>query len=86
MIKKKRKKERPLNKNGIVSMNRYDKRIKSMLGLPFLPISFQVYFVDWIEGEGQGRAGRHKHRHSFLAQDTSNSARAGFSLKKKFFF
>lgn len=57
-----------------------------MLRLSFLSISFQLYFVDQIEGEGQGKAGRHnKYRHSFLAQDNSSPTRAGFSPKKDIF-
>lgn len=67
-------------------MNRCGKRIKSMLRLSFLSISFQLYFVDQSEGEGQGKAGRHnKYRHSFLAQDNSSPTRARFWPKKEIF-
>ena len=43
---KNKENERTLNKNGIVSMNRFSKRMKSMLWLSSLPVSFQVYFVE----------------------------------------
>lgn len=67
-------------------MNRCGKRIKSMLRLSFLSISLQLYFVDQIKGEGQGKAGRHnKYRHSFLAQDNSSPTRAEFSPKREIF-